>query len=260
MLFFHLYYSCFIDNLIMVITLVIVPIGLILLLNLFIITAVVIKVLVYNRKRNQISPSVYSKQATFIVAVAIIGLMIIFIAAIVFIIVFFTVAQTLVYEVLFAISCIVFGLYAFVFHVLLSKDARDSWKECFKCSLWKKRNKIYSIKDNDKNEIIIVRSATPNNTEQRLTKQNETRHEYKNDKNKSNLTVLSDHNLDKSNAHAGERIEHTLSSQSIVSRHIVRLDQSLHTAVTIESDYGTINNMVTKETKEERYVTQWPSK
>ena len=224
MLFFHLYYSCFIDNLIMVITLVIVPIGLILLLNLFIITAVVIKVLVYNRKHNQTSPSVYSKQATFIVAVAIIGLMIIFIAAIMFIIVFFTVAQTLVYEVLFAISCIVFGLYAFVFYVLLSKDARDSWKECFKCSLWKKRNKIiYSIKDNDKNEISIVRSATPNNTEQRLTKQNETRHEYKNDKNKSNLTVLSDHNLEESNARAGERIEHTLSSQSIVSRHIVRL-------------------------------------
>ena len=143
----------------MVITLVIVPIGLILLLNLFIITAVVIKVLVYNHKRNQTSPSVYSKQATFIVAVAIIGLMIIFIAAIMFIIVFFTVAQTLVYEVLFAISCIVFGLYAFVFYVLLSKDARHSWKECFKCFFCRGKkcgctdNHILEKRDNDHNKF-----------------------------------------------------------------------------------------------------------
>ncbi len=137
----------------MVISFVIIPIGLMLLLNIIIIAVILIKLVIAYNKNRQLSSPKNTNQATFISILAIIGLMIIFNAALTFITVYFTFQDTFFYEVLFSISCIILGLYMFVFYIVLSKDARNSWKESF----------LYITKTNqnnadDKNQYEIMLS------------------------------------------------------------------------------------------------------
>ncbi len=235
-LYYSFYTSCFFDNSIMLLTFVAIPIVMIAILISFLMTVVIIKI-----NCDQTSPSVYSDQYSSIFGI--IGLMGIFLAEITFVCLYFYSGQSftkdLVIEVLFSISCIIFGLYAFVFHVLLSKDAKESWKEFFRCSMFKKHT-ISSNKDN--NDIIIVETMDCSFT------QNTQSRDQTSCKNKSIIKVASDHfyeELPNVNARGSGNNPTT----QVVSIHVVRLDShedttpACSTMVTVKTDneYETIN-------------------
>lgn len=142
----------------MFLTVVVVPMGLVVLMNIFIYAVTVIAVVKYDTDHPSQEKSVYSQQFTIKDIITITGLMVLFIVSAALLVQAF-IAQAPVFQVFFATACIVYGVYAFAFFVVFSKDARDSWKKVFRICKCKKKYG-YSVNRLNRQEVLGTSDAT----------------------------------------------------------------------------------------------------
>ena len=146
----------------MFLTVVVAPIGLIVILNMFIYFLTITAVVKYDTNHPSQQKSVYSQQATIKDVTTVVGLMLLFLIAMTLISLAFT-GQDMVLQVFFATACIMYGFYAFALLILFSKEARKSWKDVFKAMKCKKKYG-YDVKRLNKRKSSSVRDAGPSVT------------------------------------------------------------------------------------------------
>ena len=145
----------------MFLTVVAVPMGLVVVMNIFLYCLVLAALVRYDTQHPNEEKSVYSQQATIKDVAAVAGQMIIFIMALVFIVLPFIGLDT-VFQVFFATTCIIYGVYCFTFFVLFSNDARVAWKEVFRIMKCKKKYG-YDVNSVNTYEMSAARSREESN-------------------------------------------------------------------------------------------------
>ena len=139
----------------MFLTVVVVPVGLVVFTNIFIYSITIIAVVKYDTDHPSQEKSIYSQKFTIKDIITITGLMVLFIVSAALLVQAFT-TQAPVFQVFFATACIIYGVHAFAFFVVFSKDARDSWKKVFRICKCKKKYG-YSV---NRQEVLGTSDAT----------------------------------------------------------------------------------------------------
>ena len=124
--------SCFINEFSIFVATVLVPVGLVILLDTLIYVVTLSTLHKYSKSSTSLQQvSTHSFRVSLKLSFVNIGLMVIFTITALFIILAFTEGK-FIFQAFFSLGCIILGIYAFTFFVLLSKEAREEWKKVFR--------------------------------------------------------------------------------------------------------------------------------